>query len=437
MNYEESMAWLSYAAGKAGAPGLTALARLLERLGRPQDHLRFIHIAGTNGKGSVMAFLEAVLEEAGYRTGRYISPVLFSYEEKIRAGGKSMSREDTVSLISGIRPAVEKMEEEGEALPTLFEMETAMSLLYFARRKCEVVLLETGMGGAQDATNVVENKILTVFSSIGMDHMEYLGDTREAIARNKAGIMRPGVTAVCDPSGPEVVKTLTRAAEEIRCPILFSDPALLREIRMDLTGSSFSYRHHENMRVSLAGPHQLRNAALALEAVDVLRRQGFEIPEAAVRQGLSCCVWEGRFQVMCMRPLVIMDGAHNPDAAKALMETLRACLPGRGLIYIFGVFSDKEYDKIIKITCPAAREILTVQTPDNPRALDARVLAEKVRAVNPDVRCLTDMEKALPLAMSMAGKDDAVIIFGSLSFLWQVKRLLSGSEKAVDDDGRA
>ena len=421
MNYEEARAYLNTISAKGNRLGLESTRELLKELGNPQDELKFIHIAGTNGKGSVMTYLDFTLREAGLKIGRYISPVLFCYEEKIQVNGKYIEKEALARLTGKIREAVGAIEKRGGPLPTIFEVETAVSFLYFLENRCDLVLLETGMGGREDATNVVKTTVMEMISSISMDHMEYLGDTIAKIAWNKAGIIKPGTEVVSDMQLPEAMDVIREVCARQGAFLHTVDPAALQDVNYGLTEQRFSYRDHTGMTIHLAGVHQIRNAALALEGVDALRRAGYDISEESVRRGFEAARWEGRFQVLRENPCVIIDGAHNPDAAARLMDSVRVLFPERRLIYIFGVFSDKEYDKIIRITAPYADRIYTIETRDNPRALPAGKLAQAVRAVNPNVECAGYLPEAFDLAMERAAPEDVILIFGSLSFLWEAK----------------
>ena len=429
MNYVEARKYLADISAKGNLLGLDSIRILLNELGNPQEQLRFVHIAGTNGKGSVMAYLASVLKHAGYRVGRYISPALFSYEERIQINGIYIPQEDVARLVTRIAQARDRIESRGEPSSTIFEVETAISFLYFAEQNCDLVLLETGMGGREDATNVVTTTILEIFSSISMDHMEFLGDTLEKIAWNKAGIVKQGTQAVSDSQQPEAAKALEQVCKEQEAELHFVDPQRLDGIYYGLKEQKFSYRGMEDLVIHLAGTCQIHNAALAVDAAQILRKMGYAITEKDIRKGLSDTVWEGRFQVLSDRPTVIMDGAHNPDAAKALMDAVHHYFKEEKIYYIFGVFSDKEYDKIIDMTAPRAEKIFTVETKENPRAMPAADLAEAVKRINTDVLPVGDVRRALKLALQEAEPEDVILVFGSLSFLWEAKDFFSADAK--------
>lgn len=417
MDYAEARSYVAEISKTGSVYRLEPMKHLLALLGNPQDELKFIHITGTNGKGSVLAYLSSVLQENGYRVGRYISPTLFSYRERIQVNGDYISREDFAKLVTRAAQAMETIKRLGAPLPTVFEFETAVSFLYFCGQKCDVVVLEAGLGGPVDATNVVETKVLTVVTSIGMDHMEFLGDTLAEIAGNEAGIFRMSVPAVSAAQETEAAAVIRRKAEILGCDLHFVLKDAITDISYGIEKQSFSYREYEHLVISLAGKHQIGNAALALEAVLALKRNGWKIDDAAVYRGFEKAAWKGRFSVIAREPYIILDGAHNRDAAEVLRASVEEYFPDCRKYFIFGVFSDKEYDKIIDITAELAEHIVTVETPGAARALPAKELAEAVRVKNPSVEAAESIHDAVQRCLELADKKDLILIFGSLSFL--------------------
>lgn len=417
MNYEEARVYLEKVSKYGSVLGLEAMKELLDRLGNPQDDLKFVHISGTNGKGSVLAFLSTILTEAGYHIGRYVSPTLFAYRERIQVDGEMIEKEALARHVTAIAQAAGEMEREGKPLPTIFEQETALAFLYFKERHCDLVVLETGLGGTLDATNVVKTTVLAVIASIGMDHMEFLGNTLGEIAENKAGIMKPGIPVVSAFQEPEAAEVLSRVSREKECSLHFVEPAALLETVYGYEEQSFSYKEWKHMKIFLAGSYQMQNAALALEAVEQLRTLGYVLTEDQVRTGMAKTVWRGRFTLLHKDPVVIMDGAHNPPAAKVLKDSLERYFQGRKLYFIMGVFADKDYPAVIRMMAPMAERIFTVETPDNPRALPAHKLAAAVAEVNPSVQAEASVQEAVKAAMEAAGREGVVIAFGSLSYL--------------------
>ncbi|HIR14178.1 MAG TPA: bifunctional folylpolyglutamate synthase/dihydrofolate synthase [Candidatus Choladousia intestinavium] len=422
MDYGQARSYIEKLSRRGSVPGLDAVRELLGRLGNPQDDLKFIHIAGTNGKGSVLSYLSGVLTEAGWKTGRYISPTLFSYRERIQVDGEFISREDFAVLTQMAAEAAEEMEAEGIGHPTAFEVETAVSFLYFKEKQCDFVVLETGMGGRLDATNIIKTPVLSVIASISMDHIQFLGKSLGEIAWHKAGIIKEKVPAVSAFQEAEAAAVLKQEAREKRSSLSFVDPEKISQISYGLRTQSFTYKEFEHMEISLAGKYQISNAALALEAVRALRGLGYKVEEEALRRGLKGARWRGRFEVLTERPWVVLDGAHNPDAAVKLIDSVGEYFKERKKYYIFGVFSDKEYDKIIDITAKDACRIFTVETPDNPRALPAGELAGAVKRVNPRVEAAESIPDAVRKCFSLAGCEDVILIFGSLSFLGEARK---------------
>ena len=422
MNYTEARAFIDNVSMRGSELGLTSVTNLLSMLGNPQDDLKFVHVAGTNGKGSVLAYLASVLAEAGYYVGRYISPTLFSYRERIQINGEYISREDFAELASLVSDAMQKMQEQNMGLPTVFEVETAISFLYFKKKKCDLVLLEVGMGGRLDATNIIKTPVLTVLTSISMDHMEFLGNTLGEIAWNKAGIMKPGVPCASAVQETEAADVIRKEAEKLGCECVFTDMGKVTDISYGLEAQSFVFGGIGSVTIHLAGLHQIGNAALALTCVELLRKNGYEIADEAVRNGMKKTSWRGRFTTIHREPTVIIDGAHNPDAAARLREAVQTYFPDRKKYFIFGVFSDKEYDKIIEITAPLADHIIAIETPDNPRAFPVHELEKAVAEINQSVEAAESIEDAVERAFRMAEKDDVILIFGSLSFLGRVEQ---------------
>lgn len=421
MNYEEAREYLDQVSKGGSVLGLDNMRELLKRLENPQDSLKFVHISGTNGKGSVLAYVSTVFKEAGYRTGRYISPTLFSYREKIQVNESFIGREDLARLTEEVKKAAEEMQNSGKGFPTIFEIETALAFLYFAEQKCDIVILETGLGGALDATNVITTSVMEVITSISMDHMEFLGDTLGKIALQKAGIIKPHtsvVSAVQDMEAMEVIRDVCRKKE---CVFDTVDQEQIKDISYGYEGQSFSYKDWKNIKISLMGSYQIKNAALALEAIEALRKLGYKLNDKAVYQGMKTAVWKGRFTVISKEPFIIMDGAHNQAAAEELVRSLKLYYPGKKFYYIFGMFRDKDYHQVIRLTAPLAEHIVTVETPENPRALPAEELKKAVAEVNPSVEAAGNLRMAVNQVMEQIDKDAVIVIFGSLSFLGEAE----------------
>ncbi len=431
MTYEEARAFIAETSTYGYRLGLDCIREMLKRLGNPQDSLRFIHIAGTNGKGSTLAYISTVLKEAGYRVGRYSSPAVYSYRERIQVNEENISREDLARLTERIYCTGKEMVAEGLLHPTCFEVETVLAFLYFQEQNCDLVVLETGMGGLTDATNVVYTTLVSVLTSISMDHMGFLGDTLEEIATMKAGIIKPDTRVVSARQQPEAEAVIERTCRERGCDCRTVQEEKLRDVKYGVISQSFSYKQYDKLTISLAGVHQILNAALAVEAVEALGELGYSVSEEALRRGLVNTIWNGRFTILEEKPLFILDGAHNRDAADRLRETLEQCFPHGRLIYIMGVLADKEYDYMASVLAPLAACIFTVMTPDNPRALPAEDLAKAVKPYNPHVQAAGSLPQAVKMAREAAGPEDVLVAFGSLSYLGELERVVrKGARKS-------
>lgn len=431
MTYEEARRFLENCNQYAGELTLEPLREMLRRLGNPQDKLSFVHIAGTNGKGSILAYVSTILFKAKYRVGRYVSPTIFGYRERIQVNGVSISREDLTRLTEKVECVGAQMLSEGLRHPTMFEAETAVAFLYFLEQGCEIVILEAGMGGRTDATNVIQNTLVAVLASISMDHMGFLGDTLFEIAENKAEIIKPGCMVVSVKQMEEAERAVMERSKKVGCSVVVADADAAVHRKRGLFQQTFDYKEQESVEIALSGEYQFINAVAALEVVEALRKKGYQIPKEAVRSGLKETVWKGRFTVVAREPYVIVDGAHNRDAAKRLRETIEQYLSDKRLIYIMGVLADKEYERVIEETVSFASEIVTVMTPDNERALPAEKLAEAVAKYYVPVQAAESIADAVERAYALARKEDVILAFGSLSYLGELIRQV---ERRTSDD---
>lgn len=425
MKYALALEYLEEAKSLGVVLGLESITELCRRLGNPQDELNFVHIAGTNGKGSIMAYVSTVLMKAGYKTGRYdVSPRMRDYREMIQVNGRMITKKAVGELTEVVKAASDSMVKDGLSHPTVVEMETAMGFLYFKQMGCQIVVLETGLGGLLDATNVVKNTLVAAFASISMDHMDFLGKTLDAIAEQKAGIIKPGCSVVTGLQEPEVMDVLREHAEDNNCDLIIADARNATKIRHGITKQQFDYCGLKNIEITLAGKCQISNCITAIEVIKALEVKGFPVSEKALRAGLKETRWDGRFTVLKKQPLFIVDGAHNEDAAKKLADSLRFYFTNKRIIYIMGVLRDKEYDKVIAETYSLADQIITLTPPGNPRALSAYDLAVAVKEYHPNVTAVDSVEEAVEIAELLTGKDDVIVAFGSLSFLGRLIDIL-------------
>ena len=317
MNYQATMEFIGRANKFGSILGLDNIRELLNRLGNPQDRLKIVHIAGTNGKGSTLAFLASVFKEQGYEAGRYVSPASFCYEEKFRINDEIITKEELCFYMEKIKKTAEERVRDGKEHLTVFEMETALSFLYFLDKKVDAVLLETGLGGRLDATNVIKHPICTVIASIGYDHTQYLGSTIQEIAGEKAGILKKGCPAVSYDNTSEAREVIEKAAEEKNVPLIFADTSRVTVLSENLEGSVFSYvcadgTEYRNMEIGMLGEHQIFNAAAALETIQILKKS-YIFRQDSIRKGFKNARWDGRLQRISAVPAAFCDGAHNPD----------------------------------------------------------------------------------------------------------------------------
>lgn len=432
MNYKDALDYVDSLKSCGIVPGLSNITELCKRLGDPQDELRFVHIAGTNGKGSVLAYVSTILKCAGYKVGRYISPTIFRYCERIQVNGKPISQADFGACMTQVKAACDAMTAEGLPQPTAFEAETAAAFLYFQKNCCDIVVLETGMGGREDATNLIKTTLAAVLTPISMDHMQFLGKSLEKIAWQKAGIIKNGCYVITAPQDAAALAVIREEAEKKCCPVAAAGEA--GKVRYGLEKQFFSYRdaggnEYRDLEITLAGKHQIDNAILAVEVIGKIRECGFDVSEKQLRKGLRETVWQGRFQIVSKKPYFILDGAHNEDAAKKLADSIRFYFTNRRIIYIMGILKDKEYEKVAAETYAYADQIITVTPPDNPRALPALSLARTVKEYNPHVTVADSLEEAVEMAYLFAGREDVIISFGSLSFLGRLTEIIKKRQK--------
>lgn len=420
MNYKETMDFIEETNQYGSVLGLENIKILLEYLGNPQDELKFIHIAGTNGKGSVLAFLSTILKCEGYRVGRYCSPTIFEYRERIQINERAISKVSLADYMTRVREAVTRMVDAGLQHPTIFEIETALAFLYFKEKACDIVVLETGFGGTTDATNVVRTTVAAVITSIGMDHMAVLGNTLSEIAGNKAGIIKNDCYVITTDQVPEAMAVLQEKCQKMSVPLVIASEQKAKGVKYGIKKQSFTYGEYRNLEITLAGTYQIANAVLVIETIKTIARRGFPVSEKALYKGLSETVWSGRFSVIAQKPYFIADGAHNADAARRLAESIRFYFTNKKIIYIMGILKDKEYDKIIRETYPYAEHIIAVTTPHNQRAMQAYELAAEIKNYHNSVTAADSLPEAVEMSYLLADKETIIIAFGSLSYLGEL-----------------
>lgn len=417
MNYAESLEYV-YNAKQAGAVknGLLNITELLKRLDNPQTLFPCVHVAGTNGKGSVCAFVESMLREAGYRTGLFTSPYLERFTERIRIGAEEIGEEDFAALATHVRAAADAMVREGLGHPTFFELITACCFLYFADRQVDIAVIETGLGGRTDATNVV-HPLVSVITSIGIDHAQSLGNTIEKIAGEKAGIIKPGAPCVLS-AGNDVaaVEVIRQAAKDAGSRLVLADGCVAEPVTDSLDGQVFNLKCgellYEGLDIKLLGRHQVSNAVTAVLAVLELVKQGFAINEAAIRAGMMQARWPGRMEVLQKEPLVMIDGAHNPQGAGILAAAVCRYMKEKPVCLVMGAMADKDAGPMIEQFSSFATKVIATLPPSHARQQhSAEGLAHMFNRYGLEAVAIEDWRQALSTAM---GSGMAVVVAGSL-----------------------
>lgn len=409
MNAEQAIAYIHSVCWKGSIPGLGRTQELLEKMGNPEKKLKFVHIAGTNGKGSTAAMTASILSKAGYRTGLYTSPYIYRFHERIQVDGVEISDEDLTEITEYVKPLADSMAQS----PTEFELVCCIAFEYFYRKKCDIVVLEVGMGGAWDATNVIEVPEVAVITNIGLDHTEYLGDTVEKIAETKSGIFKPHGHAVVYRSTPSVEAVYERVCAERDVSLRKADFDGLVLKAHTLEGQVFDCGSRKNLVLPLLGDHQLHNASVVLSIADTLIGEGWKISEQNIYDGIRDVRWPGRFDIVCRKPLFIIDGGHNPQCIEALVKNIRDYLAGKKVVALTGVLADKDYADMYKPVMPLVDRFVCI-TPPNPRKLEAEQLAQYLRQAGAQAQASESILDGVKKAMDLAGEDGVVLCFGSL-----------------------
>ncbi len=431
MNFREMMDYFnsfppfspsSVASGEA-AFNLNAIRELLRRIGNPEQKLKFVHIAGTNGKGSTAAYLRSILTEAGYRTGLFTSPYLTHFTEQMTIDGVEIGEEDAAKAATCVRKAADQMAAEGYQAASAYEVTCALAFLYFAEMGCDLVIAEVGLGGRLDATNVIPTPLLAMITSISYDHMEILGSTLEEIAAEKGGIIKDGGEVLLYPQGEAVTNVICGLCHEHQAELLIPSEAEPGEIVRDEDGYPLAQRFFfegEVYETALLGSYQIKNASMAIRAAKRLGEKGFLIETEAIKRGIRSMRWMGRFELLQTKPCVIVDGSHNVDGAGMLRDNLTRYFPDRRIIFIVGVLADKEYPAMLECILEKGERFYTV-TPDSPRALAAGELKEVLLKKGCQAEACDSMEEAVECARKAAGDDGVIVAFGSLYYIGQIR----------------
>ena len=420
MTANEAIEYIHSVCWKGSIPGLGRTQTLLEKLGNPHNKLKYVHIAGTNGKGSTAAMSANILRKAGYRVGLYTSPYIYRFNERMQIDGEPISDEELAEITQWVKPFAQSMEES----PTEFELVSCIAFEYFCRNNCDIVVLEVGMGGALDSTNVIPCPEVAVITNIGLDHIEVLGSTVEEIARTKAGIFKEGGDAVVYRGSAGVEAVFQEVCRQQNVRLTKADFENLRLISHGLEGQTFDCGSRKGLQLPLLGDHQLHNAAVVLSVMDVLIQKGWHITEEHIRQGLATVSWPGRFDIMRRDPLFIIDGGHNAQCIEALVKNIKDYLSGKRIVVLTGVLADKDYAQMYQPVMALVEQFVCI-TPPNPRKLEATLLAQYLQQHGAVATAYDSIEEGVAAAMEKAGPEGVVLCFGSLYSIGSIRDALA------------
>ena len=415
MNAAQAIEYIHSVCWKGSIPGLGRTQTLLAKMGNPEKKLKFVHIAGTNGKGSCAAMLASVLKTAGYKTGLFTSPYLFRFNERMQINGREIDNDILADVVTRVSIPAEIMEDH----PTEFELMTAAAMLWYAEEGCDIVVLEVGLGGRFDATNVISRPEVSVIMNIGLDHTKILGDTVEKIAAEKAGIIKAGCPCVLYQQSDSVTQVIRQRCGEVGAELHIADFSAIKTEFDSLEGQVFTYKG-EAYAIPLLGAHQLKNAAVVIETAETLRRRGWKLPHEDVEHGLYAVSWPARFEVVSDGPCFVVDGGHNPQCAQTVAENLKKYFPGCRRVLLIGVLADKDYRSLADILAPEADEFVCV-TPNSDRALPAEELAQVLRPYGKPVTVCESIKEGVSAAIDAAGQDGMVCAVGSLYMVGEIR----------------
>ena len=422
MNATQAIEYIHSVCWKGSVPGLSRTLELLEKMGNPHKQLKFVHIAGTNGKGSTAAMTASILRKAGYCTGLYTSPYIYTFHERMQVNGEMISDEELAEITEFVKPLAESMTD----VPTEFELVSCIGFEFFKRRGCDIVVLEVGMGGALDSTNVISVPEVAVITNIGLDHTDYLGSTLEEIALTKAGIFKDGGDAVIYRGTPSVEKVFETVCAQKNIRLKKANFDGLRSVSRGLDGQIFDCGDYKNLRTPLLGDHQMKNATVVLAVAEVLTQKGWNISRQNIYDGIADVTWPGRFDVVGRDPLFIIDGGHNPQCIEALVKNIGDYLAGKRVIALTGVLADKDYGDMYRPVMPLVEQFVCV-TPPNPRRLPAQELAQHLTAAGAKAAACETIADGVAKAVELAGKDGVVLCFGSLYTIGDIKNSLENA----------
>ena len=409
MGITETLDYIHNVKWQGSKPGLERTRELLKAIGNPEKKLKFVHVAGTNGKGSTSACMASVLSEAGYKTGLFISPYILCFNERIQINGVFITDNELEYLVDEIRPFADKMDDS----PTEFEIITALAMLHFSQKMCDIVVLEVGMGGRLDSTNVIETPELAVITAIGFDHVKELGPTLKDIAGEKAGIIKNGGDVLVYGGDTGVEEVFSRAAAEREARLQKVDFSRITKQELSTGCIKFGFKPYDDINLPLVGSYQPYNAALAVTALEILRDKGYKISDDNIKDGLESVRWPGRFEVLGNKPVFILDGSHNPQGIKATAESLLCHFGDSKIIFVVGVSADKDVEKMMAFIAPIAKCFYTVKS-NHIRAMCPQELAKKIKRFGVPVTDCGTVGNGVSEALSLAGEGDVICALGSL-----------------------
>ena len=427
MTYDEALEYIHGIYWRGSKLGLSRTREILELLGNPQKQLKFIHVAGTNGKGSVCAMLSSIFQKAGYKTGLYISPYIVRFNERMQFNGEPISDTDLAEITEYVSTFAETMQDK----PTEFELVTAIGMEFFKRKNCDIVILETGLGGELDSTNIIDVPEAAVITAIDIDHIKELGGTMESVASAKAGIIKSGGDVVFYGKNDIASSVFVKKCQEVNANFHEVNFESINLKKSDIDGAVFDYSVndtlYENIIIPLIGTYQIYNCALVLNVVDILRKK-FHLSKTAITDGIAAVKWPGRFEILHKSPVFIADGGHNPHGIQGTVDSIRHHFPDKKIITIMGVMADKDLTPMLEILAPVVKSVHTVK-PDNPRAMEPELLAEKLREKGIKATAYAEIEKGVAAAFKEATPDDVICALGSFYMYGDiaaaVKKLIS------------
>ena len=418
MNINEALSFIHKTVWLGSKPGLSRTEHLLSLLGNPHKKLKFVHVAGTNGKGSTSACIASILREAGYKTGLYTSPYINVFNERMQIDGEMISDGELCELCEYIKPFSDSMTDDP---PTEFELITALAMEYFYRNGCDIVVLEVGMGGELDSTNVIDSPEAAVICAIDLDHTSFLGNTVEEVASAKAGIIKEGTSVALYDCEMSVYDVFDSKCKEVGASLVTAGFDKIENVKTSLRFIEFDFGKYKNLKLGLVGSYQPKNASVAITAIELLREKGYKISDENIYNGLKNVSWAGRFEILGENPVFVLDGAHNPHGMKATVESLCEHFKDRKIVFVVGAMADKDVKGMMSMLLPLADSFIAVK-PDNPRAMKAEDLAKLLSELGAKAQSCDTVAQGVKSALDRAGNDGIVACLGSLYFSGEIRK---------------